>query len=374
MFENIDIVIDTGFGDCGKGLMTGYLSGMRSNPIVIRFSGGQQAGHTVIKDNIKHIFSNFGSGTLNRVPSFFDKNCTIYPIGLVNEYLILNEKGFNPTLYIHPLAMITTPYDVAFNRITEKKNGHGSCGVGVAATMKRTINTGYKLHAVDFNNRDILFQKLFQIKEYYSKLASELNLKGFHIELSKWESNYFECVEFIIKNKIFQIEDYNILYNFNNLIFEGSQGVLLDMDHGIFPNVTYGNTTCKNAIEICKYFKDIKSINKFYVTRCYQTRHGNGWMSNQKEIKLINNEEEINITHEYQGNFKIGEIDYNLINHSILVDSFYNDNYEVNNNLLVTCLDQREDFEFDYDSINNIKDFEIYNSCSPISEKIFIKN
>lgn len=53
------------------------------------------------------------------------------------------------------------------------------------------------------------------------------------------------------------------------------------MDHGVFPNVTYAHTTSKNAYEICKKL-DIEDIEMYYVTRSYATRHGNGWMSNEK--------------------------------------------------------------------------------------------
>jgi adenylosuccinate synthase len=52
-----------------------------------------------------------------------------------------------------------------------------------------------------------------------------------------------------------KIEGYDYLKSFNHLIFEGSQGILLDMDHGVFPNVTYANTTSKNAYEVCKLLK-----------------------------------------------------------------------------------------------------------------------
>lgn len=162
----------------------------------------------------------------------------------------------------------------------------------------------------------------------------------------------------------FQIEPYNFLNGYDNLIFEGSQGIMLDMNHGLFPNVTYANTTSKNALEICKKL-DIKDIEIYYVTRCYQTRHGAGWMSNRESIVLINTEDEINKFNNWQKEFRIGEIDYNLLNHAYRIDNIYSEG--IPKNLVVTCLDQRPDFEFDYSRLEQ-KFNKIFKSYSANSE------
>ena len=78
------------------------------------------------------------------------------------------------------------------------------------------------------------------------------------------------------------------------------------MGHSVFPNVTYANTTSKNAMEICKQL-DIQDIEFFYVTRCYLTRHGNGWMPNEEALQLINNEEETCVFNEYQKELRFGK-------------------------------------------------------------------
>ena len=118
------------------------------------------------------------------------------------------------------------------------------------------------------------------------------------------------------------------------------------MDHGIFPNVTYGNTTSKNAMEICDKLSIPEGQREiFEVTRCYQTRHGHGWMSNTKPIQLINNQEEINVYNEWQTNFKIAELDYELLNYALTVEKNYSRG--IRKNLVMTCLDQRPDFQLD---------------------------
>src|SRR6478736_5688291 len=131
------IVIGLGWGDEGKGITTDYLCSQAVNPIVIRFSGGQQAGHTVMYDGKKHTFSNYGAGSLRGVPSYFTEHTSIYLNTMENERIILEKMGVTPKLTVHPLAKMTTPYDVAYNRLWEKRLGHGSVGLGIAATHKR---------------------------------------------------------------------------------------------------------------------------------------------------------------------------------------------------------------------------------------------
>jgi len=147
----------------------------------------------------------------------------------------------------------------------------------------------------------------------------------------------------------FEIANYDKLLYYDTLIMEGSQGIMLDMDHGIFPNVTYANTTSKNALEVLRNGMGILDTEIFYVTRCYQTRHGNGWMSDEKGLDLINNEEEINKTNDWQGSLRIGKLDYSLLNYAMEVDNFYS--FPFRKNLVVTCLDQLPHFEFDYSQI-----------------------
>jgi len=85
-------VIGLGFGDCGKGMVTSYLCSQTENPVVVRFSGGHQAGHTVYHKNGEgHICSNFGAGVLQGVPTFWSDKCTVDPIGIVNEMDALEQ-------------------------------------------------------------------------------------------------------------------------------------------------------------------------------------------------------------------------------------------------------------------------------------------
>lgn len=360
-----EIIIGSLFGDEGKGITTDYRC--RQNPwgtVVVRFSGGQQASHNVKIGKISHAHSNFGSGALRGAPSYFSEHCTINPVTMFRELDdLLSKINSIPQVFYHPLAHLTTPADVAYNRWRERKVNHGSCGIGVGATMKRNIETPYKVYAIDLTNIRLLTQKCVSILDYYMDLIGRdhPDIKWFLDEYSK-EYPYFKNA--INKIGLTQIRDYDYLKYFENIIFEGSQGIMLDMTHGIFPNVTYANTTSKNALEICKIL-NITDIELYYITRCYQTRHGVGWMSNEDPIKLTNTQDEINVFNEWQKDFRTGEIDYELLNYAHAIDSLYSK--DIPKNLVVTCLDQRPNFEFDYNKLKT-RFKEIYNSYSADSK------
>jgi adenylosuccinate synthase len=338
------IVIDLGFGDSGKGHTVDSLCIDAKHPIVVRFSGGQQCGHGVYMSEEKfHTHASFGSGTLRGVPSYFMNTCTMYLNNMLQEWVEFRHKGITPELYLHPLVKVTTPYDVAFNRMTHKCDDHGTVGLGVGATMDRSLNTGYKVFAMDFLTPTILLQKLEAVKKYYS---DKVNLLGYSEE--EFEEYYVKEEEAFKANMkhastMFKIKDYQYLVAYETLIFEGSQGVMLDMDHGTFPNVTYAHTTCANAMEVANHLCD--EVEMYYVTRCYLTRHGNGWLPEGENLQLINNHMETNQLCEYQGMFKTREISAELLNYALNVDECYISSSPVSKSLVITCLDQLPEFD-----------------------------
>ncbi|WP_299677926.1 adenylosuccinate synthetase [uncultured Tenacibaculum sp.] len=319
------IVIGLGFGDEGKGITTDFLCTKNPEAIVVRFSGGQQAAHTVKIGDRKHVHSSFCSGALRGLPSYFSEHCTIHPTFLHTELQELKKKKGNVTLSVHPLAKVTTPFDVWSNRKNSKNLAHGSCGKGIGATMKR--NEGpYKLYAIDLvGPKSMLLEKLNSIANYYGLFDIP--------ELSAEVTYFLDCVS----DLDIKIKDYSFLNTYETIIFEGSQGVLLDMNHGTFPNVTYANTTAKNAIEICEKL-NIENIETYYITRSYATRHGNGWMLNEEELKLVNTEEETCVYNEFQKHLRTAKLNIPLLLHAKNIDQIYNKSKK--STLVMTCLDQ----------------------------------
>lgn len=351
-------VIDLGFGDSGKGVTTSLLCSNNfsvdyKNKLVIRSNGGHQAGHTVTIGDKKHIFSQFGSGSLQGVPSYLSRNFTIEPEALLKEYYTLLSIGIVPKLFVDNMAMLTMPWDIERGIWDDQRKGHGTVGVGFGQTVKRN-EEHYKLHFQDIYFPKILRAKINNIAQhYYGEVIDERM------------DDFFKSCEIIakleyVKNinerqiKLFCIRESALI------IFESAQGVLLDQEFGFFPNVTRSHTTCRNMNNI---LGDLDEV--FYVTRTYQTRHGNGYMSNEdKPIKfLYNDHTETNKAHPFQGEFRKTEMDTELLKYSILSNENYV-NPNIKRNLVITCYDQLEidiqqlinDLEIDFDCVWISKD------------------
>ena len=335
------IVIGLGFGDEGKGLVVDHLCTHSPDPLVIRFSGGHQVGHTVVRNDydslgeVSHIFSNFGSGTLRNISTYWSKYCTIEPIGLLNELDILNEKlkgtCIHPSLLIDEQCPITTPYDIERNKELEETNNHGSCGVGFSSTINREEHF-YSLTFGDLFYPKILKAKLKAIRNFYGYLPDE-----------KYCFEFLACVN-ILTNSIYISKVYSCPTAVS-YIYEGSQGLLLDQRFGFFPNVTRSNTGCKNATELMKFTENPEL---YLVTRAYQTRHGNGFMTNEKlSHNILVNPLESNKTNKYQGEFRRSLLDVSLLEYGMNKDEYIRNN--INRTLIITCLDHiPNEYRFTY--------------------------
>lgn len=368
------IVIDLGFGDAGKGLTTSFLASHKpKETLVIRFSGGHQIGHTVKNEELSHTFSNFGSGTLQGIPTYYSEYTTLFPPAILEEGNYLNK--YQPKLYFNPLAMITTIYDIAYNRAIEKQQHHGSCGLGFGTTIARNKEDVY-FYANDLQFASIIKQRLNSIRVYYKKLI--LNQPKsvqdyFEKELKNYDEAYYIETCLAIQ-KFYRLEGLSTLASsYSDFIFEGSQGILLDTQHGFYPHTTWSNTTSKNAIQLIKkHLGNHVEIAIYYVTRCYQARHGNGPMANTESVTLENNEHETNVTNEFQGEFRVKALDSELLNYALSCDTIYHEELKTTKNLIITCLDQLPEFS-STDLLQKIKtNFNtVYGSNGPMSQ--FIK-
>lgn len=315
-------VIGLGYGDEGKGITTDYLCSQYPDALVIRHSGGQQAGHTVELDGVRHVFSNFGSGTLRGNSTYLSKFVTIDPVGIVNEYKILeNESVKDIVLFIDAGAPITTPYEKWFNVSVEAKNGFGTVGVGVGATWRRE-EAHFHLSFEDLFYPEIFEIKLEQIRQHFYRYKSgDLN-------------------EFLDACKLLRnIADitWGMPQPVNNFIFEGSQGLMLDKKFGFFPNVTRSNTGSKNILKLTGKF------NPYIVTRPYETRHGNGPVTGIAfpENPFVDNIIETNVTNEYQGEFRKQMLNLDTLKYAIHKDKYLLTEYLT---LVVTCTDHMKSY------------------------------
>lgn len=340
--KKIHIILGCLFGDEGKGAFVNYLCSKEDKPMVVRFNGGHQVGHTVVYNGKRHIFSNFGSGTLQSVPTFWSKYCTVSPTGVMREGKVLRNMGIEPVVYYDANAMVTTPFDILQNRTIENTLNHGSVGVGFGQTIQRNEDM-YHLYMRDLQYPEIRDVKLKNIINKYYKYNFDPTQPHQNTATRKLYDEFIIACDDLI-------ERYEILHNgiaglYNhNFIFEGGQGIMLDQNYGFFPNVTRSNTTAKNALEIIKEIeKGIShklNIKTYYITRAYQCRHGNGHMSNEDldTSHIIDNPNETNVEGDFQGEFRKSVLDLDMLKYAIKCDKY--ENPKSKRTLVVTCLDQ----------------------------------
>ncbi len=375
------IVVDLGFGDSGKGITVDYLAS--KNPaasLVVRFGGGHQVGHSVHIGERSHVFSNFGSASMRGVPTWFGPLCVVFPPAIVLEAQALAAYG--PQLFIHPLAMVASPWDIAWNRAREAVLGHGSCGVGFGATVERNAS-GIRLYAKDILFPWVFREKLQAIASWYRELAGR---SGDHQFLHVWndEAGSIDAGRFEEMCRsaasIFELAPLAPLAaKAGHLIFEGHQGIMLDQDNGIYPHLTWSSTGSKGALELLAsdtHF-ELEGIDIYYVTRCYQTRHGTGPMSHGDPVCLINTEAESNIENKFQGRLRTSTLDTELLEYALLSDQC--DLAQIwgrrlplpRYHLVITCLDQLPGFDLQAMLSGFGRRFDaVYGSYSPDSAGI----
>jgi adenylosuccinate synthase len=331
--KNVKIVIGANWGDEGKGLMTDYFASLSNNSLVVCHNGGCQKGHTVTTpDDIRHIFHHFGAGAFVGADTYLASTYILNPMVYRKEYEELKNKGGNIKCYINKDSIFTTPYDVLINQLIEQirdKNKHGSCGLGIFETINR--NNHNKITIGEFVNLNYYekIEKLKEIIKFYKEIRiPELNI--FYIpdnfmELFENENiilNYLDDLEFLIKTTKFTND--SILEKYENIIFEGAQGLALDQNNKKYwPHLTPSNTGSKNPINILSNF-DLSNINieVCYITRSYYTRHGAGEFEFECKKENINPEiiDLTNVSNPYQESIRYGHIDLDD-----LYERIYND-------------------------------------------------
>lgn len=319
----LSICLGSFYGDCAKAMTVNNICKSYvkrgESAIVIRFSGGPQVGHNVDHNNIHHCFSNFGSGTLLNIPTYWSEFCLVDPFTAILERDVLKSKGVEPEIIYSPFCELITPFDVWYQWGNVQNREHGTVGVGIKSALDR-IKHGYHLTISDAQNLLVLREKLKSIQTNYYKMSGVI--KKFSFE------KYVEGVyDYVSKVELKTPEQLMKENKYFHKVFEGSQGILLDQTHGVMPWCTPSNTTSKNAIELLRRMgyldgNYLMPIDIYYVCRPYITRHGPGPLLTSTSVLEV--EDENNTYNEYQKSFRSCEFDINLLKHSINIDKLYN--------------------------------------------------
>ena len=273
MGKNV-VVIGTQWGDEGKGKVVDLLTDRAG--AVVRFQGGHNAGHTLVIGEHKTVLHLIPSGILrDNVQCLIGNGVVVSPEALLKELAMLEENGVpaRERLRISEACPLILPYHVALDHAREKARGKKAIG-----TTGRGIGPAYEDKV---SRRGLRLGDLFHRERFAAKLGEVLDYHNFALE------HYFkaEPMDFHqILDQVLAVREElqplvadipELLHQQqlagNNIMFEGAQGALLDIDHGTYPFVTSSNTTAGGAATGSgmgpRNFDYVLGITKAYTTR-----------------------------------------------------------------------------------------------------------
>lgn len=333
------VVVDLGFGDAGKGLVTDALVRHHGAHTVVRFNGGAQAGHNVITpDGRHHTFAQLGAGTfVPGVHTVLGREFVVHPGALGEELRHLRAAGVGDAasrLHISRDALVITPYHQAAGRLRERLRGdarHGSCGIGFGEAVGDARNGEEDVLRIgDLGDTARSRKHLRAVAERKrSELAAAasgamLRSTDARRELATFEDPGLDDAFLAQARKSLEgvacEEEERLLARLGDrdgvTIFEGAQGVLLDEDFGFHPHTTWSHCTFRNATRLLQGCGYDGAVTRLGVTRSFMVRHGAGPFPTE-DAALDTIAEPHNAAHPWQGTFRRGALDLVLLRYAI---------------------------------------------------------
>ncbi len=273
MSKNI-IILGAQWGDEGKGKVVDLL--MDKASVVTRFQGGHNAGHTLVIEGEKTVLRLIPSGILHsNVMCLIGNGVVLSPTALLQEVGELERKGVNvrERLRISDACTLILPYHVALDQAREKAKGKAAIG-----TTGRGIGPAYEDKVA---RRGLRLGDLFDEKRFSAKLEEVLDYHNFilqqyhHHDPVDFHQVRDGALAFAPQLHPMRADVSALLAHYQekkcNMIFEGAQGTLLDVDHGTYPYVTSSNTVAGAASAGSgvgpRCFDEVLGIMKAYTTR-----------------------------------------------------------------------------------------------------------
>lgn len=269
------IVLGAQWGDEGKGKMTDYLA--EDADVVVRFQGGNNAGHTVVVGDKEYKLHLIPSGILyDDKVNVIGNGVVVDPKALFEEIDYLEGLGVKVTpekLIISDRAHLIMPYHKVLDNLKEKARGKNDIG-----TTGKGIGPCYtdKFERCGIRVCDLLHEKVFE-----EKLRENMNMKNAYItkvlggealdteEILNTYKEFAKRIRPFVKDT--SVEVYNAIKADKDVLFEGAQGMLLDIDYGTYPYVTSSNTTAggvSNGVGVGPtLITNAVGIGKAYTTR-----------------------------------------------------------------------------------------------------------
>jgi len=268
------VILGSQWGDEGKGKIVDLLTDKAS--IVARFQGGHNAGHTLVIDGKKTALHLIPSGILREhVHCVIGNGVVVAPDALIKEVNMLEERGVQvrDRLKISGSCPLILPYHIALDQAREAARGNAKIG-----TTGRGIGPAYEdkvarrgLRVSDFGNMDRFAVKLKEVLDYHNfSLTEYYGVDA--VDFDQTLALVKEWAAFLLPMKA---DVTKLLHDAReggeNILFEGAQGSLLDIDHGTYPFVTSSNTTAGSTATGTGfgplYLDYVLGITKAYTTR-----------------------------------------------------------------------------------------------------------
>lgn len=262
------VVVGSQWGDEGKGKITDYLA--QKADLVVRYSGGNNAGHTIVYEGKKFALRLIPSGIFTAGEVIMGNGMVINPKAFLEEVSYLNDAGINTgKIHISDRAHVILPYHIKIDALEEKLRGEsaiGTTGRGIGpAYVDKYDRCGIRIG--EFVNEEIFKKRIHQVIEFKKQLYPQLNVDA--------DSIFEEYKEYAKKIKPLVCDTGALLdealLNHKKVLFEGAQGAMLDIDYGTYPFVTSSNPgangVCAGASIGPLYINEVIGIVKAYTTR-----------------------------------------------------------------------------------------------------------
>lgn len=277
MGKNV-VVLGTQWGDEGKGKIVDLLTEQAA--AVVRFQGGHNAGHTLVIDGKKTVLHLIPSGILREnVLCLIGNGVVLSPEALLKEMKQLEENGVpvRERLRLSPACPLILPYHVALDQAREAARGDakiGTTGRGIGPAYEDKVSRrGLRLG--DLKNPEAFAVKLAEIMTYHN-FVLENYYKAEPVSFDKVLEEALEMAKVMLPLTIdVTAKLHELRKQGANIMFEGAQGSLLDIDHGTYPYVTSSNTTA-GGTSTGSGFGPLYLDYILGITKAYTTRVGGG--------------------------------------------------------------------------------------------------
>ena len=277
MGKNV-VILGTQWGDEGKGKVVDLLT--EEVAAVVRFQGGHNAGHTLVIDGKKTVLHLIPSGILREgVQCVIGNGVVLSPAALLKEVEELQEQGIPAVerLKVSPACPLILPYHIAMDQAREIAKGDkkiGTTGRGIGPAYEDKV-ARRAIRVADILDKDRFAEKLKEVLAYYNFMLESF----YKVEPVAFEDVYEEGLKMAEFLRPMVTDTISLLHDLRkagaNIMFEGAQGSLLDVDHGTYPYVTSSNTTAGGA-PAGTGFGPLYLDYVLGITKAYTTRVGSG--------------------------------------------------------------------------------------------------